>query len=1243
MINLLFRCNVSAPIQVGFIRRKDIIYRLMMPLAVMLLVLFMVTPAMAGTHSLGTPVDSSSDVSVPVTDHLMVTIPSSAGQGGNDATSATVSISGTVVLADVAEIAVFYQGVEAGRLAITGLSNQVIDLPGNTKGNQDWTFFISLNTSAAGKTFGLTVVSIAGTNNANLPYSTALRNATGTTAPEMNIYYQSTPSGDVADGDTTPTAVEGNEFGSSPVTVSVDHTFTIQNTGNVDLILTDASPYVIVTGADFQLIAPNPTTPVSSGGGTTTFTVRFTPSSTGLKTGTVSIANDDSDENPYNFNIQGTGAAPEMNVYYLSTPAGDVADGDTTPTAVEGNEFGSGDVSTNVDRTFTIQNTGTADLSVGTVTVTGTDFSLLTPPSSPVASGGGTTTFTVRFTPGSEGLKTGTVSIANDDSDENPYNFDIQGTGTAAVTPPTVVNPSVDLVEDTTATLGGEVTVINGTNITERGIYWSTTQGFTPPGQGTKVSTTGTWGTGTFTENVPVTSGALIYFKAFAINDTGGEGYTGEASFQAEPTQVPALSVGFENIGPKGMRITWNAGGGDGAIVVVKEGSAVDVGVNDPIDGTSHTFNSYFPSATDLGGGNYVVYRGPATQVDITGLTAVMTYYVAVYEYAGSGPGTSGINYQQHSPATGNQATTAAPQGHNNAHNITNCDQCHAMHTGTSGIVPHDAAQETVCKTCHNSTQMAGFPNLWDVGMHEVTKGGPRTVDCGSCHEVHNGYDFNTVDTHTDGVTAENLSRIRQDTSKYVTGALEPALFQTDPGHFAFAEADASQSGSPWNGICQSCHTNASLKFHTNGSQASEPNPHNHNKVGPPTPEPDCMVCHTHSGGFSAAGGSCNECHNSVKNAGGPNERRIIWNAAGDAGDFVTTSHHASDGTTTQVATENDCAVCHVEPGANHMDGVVDLKNPDTGATFTITDLQENPGEAQTIQDNLCLKCHDLGGATSTYNSTDGGSVTLPFSNNTKAVPDVFSQFDTANDAFHPVRGTTGSTGSTSIGITASTMQAPWVANIGTQTMTCFDCHDNNAHGSDYQKMLPVEDPASPGTYYGIDFNWYETFSGDMSGATTPTPGNSPPASLDTHEERIEAFCTKCHEPSVYVTGADGFSVWEKHGANQSQHGAAGGNQLGCLGCHGGTVDQNGGVVADNGAWNGNIHGVVWDWETDGGLTFGSKNWPGTPPADSVANNFMLGGWLSGWSAAGECGGGNCNHAGSADRGGGQSYTPAID
>ena len=60
-------------------------------------VLAFAAPSMAGTQELIPPhTDSSSDASVPVTDHLMITISSNAVQGGNDATEASVDILGAV-------------------------------------------------------------------------------------------------------------------------------------------------------------------------------------------------------------------------------------------------------------------------------------------------------------------------------------------------------------------------------------------------------------------------------------------------------------------------------------------------------------------------------------------------------------------------------------------------------------------------------------------------------------------------------------------------------------------------------------------------------------------------------------------------------------------------------------------------------------------------------------------------------------------------------------------------------------------------------------------------------------------------------------------------------------------------------------------------------------------------------------------------------------------------------------------
>jgi hypothetical protein len=113
----------------------------------------------------------------------------------------------------------------------------------------------------------------------------------------------------IADGDTTPSSGDDTDFGSTLVTGGmVSRTFTIQNTGTGDLNLT-GTPKVVLSGtnaADFS-VTVQPSSPVTSGGGTTTFTVIFDPSGTGTRSATLSIGNDDANENPYDFAIQGTG------------------------------------------------------------------------------------------------------------------------------------------------------------------------------------------------------------------------------------------------------------------------------------------------------------------------------------------------------------------------------------------------------------------------------------------------------------------------------------------------------------------------------------------------------------------------------------------------------------------------------------------------------------------------------------------------------------------------------------------------------------------------------------------------------------------------------------------------------------------------------------------------------------------------------------------------------------------------
>jgi hypothetical protein len=109
-----------------------------------------------------------------------------------------------------------------------------------------------------------------------------------------------------------------------------------------------------------------------------------------------------------------------------------IVDGDATPSNSDWTDFGSTQIlSTPIIKTFTIQNTGNASLTIGTISITGlnaSDFSVSTTPSTTVAVGA-STTIAIQFNPSSLGTKTATVTIANNDSDENPYDFSIQGIG----------------------------------------------------------------------------------------------------------------------------------------------------------------------------------------------------------------------------------------------------------------------------------------------------------------------------------------------------------------------------------------------------------------------------------------------------------------------------------------------------------------------------------------------------------------------------------------------------------------------------------------------------------------------------------------------------------------------------------------------------------------------------------------------------------------------------------------------
>lgn len=381
---------------------------------------------------------------------------------------------------------------------------------------------------------------------------------------------------EIYDGDTTPSPADATDFGVVNISGgSVGHLFTIENQGSAVLTL---DPLTLTGSSDFKITQPLQTTTLNPGA-STTFAVAFNPSSTGFKTATVILENNDSDEDPYNFVVQGQGwedpywyesmdvpyalfdlqtitsqllvdgiggVISDIDVYvditheylgdldvYLISPNGtrvelmtdvggdgqdfygtilddeaaapittgshpfvgsyqpegllstldgqnpnglwglevsdamapytgqllnwairidttpvlnnpeirvqgngmEIVDGDMSPDIIDGTDFGNTTVTGGgTIRTFTIDNMGSQPLVLDgtpTVSLTGSsDFSVFAQPASSLVPGAATT-FQIQFNPSSLGMKTATVSIDNNDSNEDPYTFTIQGIGTS--------------------------------------------------------------------------------------------------------------------------------------------------------------------------------------------------------------------------------------------------------------------------------------------------------------------------------------------------------------------------------------------------------------------------------------------------------------------------------------------------------------------------------------------------------------------------------------------------------------------------------------------------------------------------------------------------------------------------------------------------------------------------------------------------------------------------------------------
>ncbi len=178
-----------------------------------------------------------------------------------------------------------------------------------------WSGYSSAATNAAGQSFysaaGTTWFDWASYSSNTYKINNCIKAYTQTVAPEINLKQGTT---DIPTGGTYG-------FGSKVVGTDTDTVFTIENTGTAALTLTGL-PWR--SGARTRTSSRSPSQPVSpvAAAGSTSFTVRFHPTSDGDKAAQISIASNDGDENPYVLNLTGTGSRSRRGLSRVTSPNG---------------------------------------------------------------------------------------------------------------------------------------------------------------------------------------------------------------------------------------------------------------------------------------------------------------------------------------------------------------------------------------------------------------------------------------------------------------------------------------------------------------------------------------------------------------------------------------------------------------------------------------------------------------------------------------------------------------------------------------------------------------------------------------------------------------------------------------------------------------------------------------------------------------------------------------------------------
>jgi|GEM_PF-2440166 len=304
---------------------------------------------------------------------------------------------------------------------------------------------------------------------------------------------------------------EFSDYGIVPVNGKVDKIFSLQNNGSATMTVSGLS----LTGTNqeqFSIVSPSFTTFDLPAGGIQQVTIRFSPISDGWKSAIFTITNNSDNASVSKaVTLNGTGTLLPSKILAV------------TPDYFW--DYGNVLLNNGNDKIFTLQNNGSAALSIVGLTITGPNsdqFSITAPTLTTFdIPAGGVQQISIRFKPVAEGWKSAFLSIVNSSDNAAPSKLiTLNGTGVVQLAPtaPSATTSSATAITSVSAFSGGNVTSDGGISVTARGVCWSKS---TNPTIFDSKTSDGT-GTGSFSSTIlGLSPGTTYWVRAYATNAVG--------------------------------------------------------------------------------------------------------------------------------------------------------------------------------------------------------------------------------------------------------------------------------------------------------------------------------------------------------------------------------------------------------------------------------------------------------------------------------------------------------------------------------------------------------------------------------------------------------------------------------------------------------------------------------------------------------------------------------------------------